>query len=140
MNESTRGAEDPIERPEIDLSLSRVRARSFGAQHGDEAGEDRDQARIVAIQRPVRTDGPVPHASLLVPALASLALFAWLRALHPTSAGRVYAAYGGVYVGVAILWLWLVDGDRPTSWDWSAPQLPSPAWLSSCSVPDPLEQ
>jgi small multidrug resistance family-3 protein len=54
---------------------------------------------------------------LLVPALASLALFAWLLTLHPTAAGRVYAAYGGVYVGVAILWLWLVDGNRPTAWD-----------------------
>ena len=54
---------------------------------------------------------------LLIPALASLALFAWLLTLHPTAAGRVYAAYGGVYIGVAILWLWLVDGVRPTSWD-----------------------
>jgi small multidrug resistance family-3 protein len=54
---------------------------------------------------------------LLLPALASLALFAWLLTLHPTAAGRVYAAYGGVYIGVAILWLWLVDGVRPTSWD-----------------------
>ena len=54
---------------------------------------------------------------LLVPALASLALFAWLLTLHPTAAGRVYAAYGGVYVAVAILWLWLIDGNRPTSWD-----------------------
>lgn len=56
-------------------------------------------------------------AWLLVPALASLALFAWLLTLHPTAAGRVYAAYGGVYVAVAILWLWLVDGLRPTTWD-----------------------
>jgi small multidrug resistance family-3 protein len=54
---------------------------------------------------------------LLIPAGISLALFAWLLTLHPTAAGRVYAAYGGVYVGVAILWLWLVDGHRPTSWD-----------------------
>lgn len=54
---------------------------------------------------------------LLIPALASLALFAWLLTLHPTAAGRVYAAYGGVYVAVAILWLWLVDGHRPTAWD-----------------------
>jgi small multidrug resistance family-3 protein len=54
---------------------------------------------------------------LLVPAAASLALFAWLLTLHPTAAGRVYAAYGGVYVATAILWLWLVDGSRPTSWD-----------------------
>lgn len=54
---------------------------------------------------------------LLVPAALSLALFAWLLSLHPTAAGRVYAAYGGIYIGVAILWLWLVDGIRPSSWD-----------------------
>ncbi|MGE4408033.1 YnfA family protein [Pseudomonas sp.] len=54
---------------------------------------------------------------LLVPAAASLALFAWLLSLHPTASGRVYAAYGGIYVAVALLWLWLVDGVRPTGWD-----------------------
>ena len=54
---------------------------------------------------------------LLVPAVISLALFAWLLSLHPTAAGRVYAAYGGIYVFVAIFWLWLVDGVRPTLWD-----------------------
>ncbi len=54
---------------------------------------------------------------LLVPAAISLALFAWLLTLHPTAAGRVYAAYGGVYVFVAILWLWVVDAIRPTMWD-----------------------
>jgi|SRR5690606_19809174 small multidrug resistance family-3 protein len=54
---------------------------------------------------------------LLVPAAISLALFAWLLSLHPTAAGRVYAAYGGVYIFVAIMWLWLVDGLRPTFWD-----------------------
>ncbi len=56
-------------------------------------------------------------AWLLLPAAASLALFAWLLSLHPAAAGRVYAAYGGVYIGVAILWLWAVDGIRPTVWD-----------------------
>ncbi|MGY8869747.1 MAG: YnfA family protein [Pseudomonadales bacterium] len=54
---------------------------------------------------------------LLVPAAACLALFAWLLSLHPAAAGRVYAAYGGVYIFVAIVWLWLVDGIRPTTWD-----------------------
>ena len=54
---------------------------------------------------------------LLLPAALSLALFAWLLSLHPTAAGRAYAAYGGVYVGVALVWLWLVDGVRPTWWD-----------------------
>lgn len=56
-------------------------------------------------------------AWLLLPAAASLALFAWLLTLHPTAAGRVYAAYGGVYVSVALAWLWLVDAVRPTAWD-----------------------
>ena len=56
-------------------------------------------------------------AWLLIPAAVSLALFAWLLSLHPTAAGRVYAAYGGVYIFVAILWLWSVDGIKPTAWD-----------------------
>ncbi|MFJ2982643.1 MULTISPECIES: YnfA family protein [unclassified Pseudomonas] len=54
---------------------------------------------------------------LLIPAAISLALFAWLLTLHPAAAGRVYAAYGGVYIFVAILWLWQVDGIKPTMWD-----------------------
>lgn len=62
----------------------------------------------------LRKDG---SAWLLVPGAMCLALFAWLLSLHPTAAGRVYAAYGGVYIGVAVLWLWLVDSVRPTLWD-----------------------
>lgn len=54
---------------------------------------------------------------LLVPAAVALAAFVWLLSLHPTAAGRVYAAYGGVYVAVALLWLWLVDSVRPTATD-----------------------
>lgn len=54
---------------------------------------------------------------LLVPAAVSLASFAWLLSLHPNAAGRVYAAYGGVYIAVALAWLWAVDGIRPTLWD-----------------------
>ena len=45
-------------------------------------------------------------------------LFVWLLTLHPQATGRVYAAYGGVYVAVAIGWLWLVDGAEPGRWDW----------------------
>jgi small multidrug resistance family-3 protein len=54
---------------------------------------------------------------LLIPAAVSLALFAWLLTLHPTDAGRVYAAYGGVYVAVALIWLWKVDRAPVTGWD-----------------------
>lgn len=56
-------------------------------------------------------------ALLLLPAAFSLALFAWLLTLHPHAAGRVYAAYGGVYIGVALLWLWAVESVRPTPTD-----------------------
>ena len=56
-------------------------------------------------------------AWLLIPAAAALALFSWLLSLHPTASDRVYAAYGGVYVGVAILWLWRVDKVTPTASD-----------------------
>jgi small multidrug resistance family-3 protein len=54
---------------------------------------------------------------LLVPAALSLALFAWLLTLHPAASGRVYAAYGGVYIAVALVWLWRVDGVALTRWD-----------------------
>jgi len=54
---------------------------------------------------------------LLVPTVGSLAAFAWLLTLHPAAAGRVYAAYGGVYIAVALIWLWRVDGVPLTRWD-----------------------
>ncbi len=57
-------------------------------------------------------------AWLLLPAAISLALFAWLLTLHDAASGRVYAAYGGVYIGAAISWLWAVVayGLRPGTW------------------------
>jgi small multidrug resistance family-3 protein len=54
---------------------------------------------------------------LLLPACASLALFAWLLTLHPSAAGRTYAAYGGMYIVVALLWLRFVDGVALTRFD-----------------------
>jgi small multidrug resistance family-3 protein len=55
--------------------------------------------------------------ALLVPAALSLACFAWLLTIHPTAAGRTYAAYGGVYVSAGIGWLWLVEKQPPTPRD-----------------------
>nr|WP_173834793.1 YnfA family protein [Paenalcaligenes hominis] len=52
---------------------------------------------------------------LLVPSVVSLALFIWLLTLHPAASGRVYAAYGGVYVVTALIWLRVVDG---VTWSW----------------------
>jgi small multidrug resistance family-3 protein len=54
---------------------------------------------------------------LLLPAALSLCLFVWLLSIHPTATGRVYAAYGGVYISTAICWLWLVDAVKPTMTD-----------------------
>jgi small multidrug resistance family-3 protein len=54
---------------------------------------------------------------LLVPAAAALAAFVWLLALHPHAAGRTYAAYGGIYIVVAIAWLLTVDRVVPDRWD-----------------------
>lgn len=74
-------------------------------------------AEIVGCYLPylwLRRDG---SAWLLVPAALALAAFVWLLTLHPVATGRVYAAYGGVYVSVALLWLWWVDGISPTRWD-----------------------
>ncbi len=64
----------------------------------------------------LKKGGPV---WLLLPAAASLALFVWLLTLHPAASGRVYAAYGGVYVLTALLWLRVVDGVKLSIWDWS---------------------
>jgi small multidrug resistance family-3 protein len=54
----------------------------------------------------------------LLPGMASLALFALLLTRVDSSfAGRAYAAYGGVYIAAALLWLWAVEGHRPDRWD-----------------------
>jgi small multidrug resistance family-3 protein len=54
----------------------------------------------------------------LVPGAVSPGLFAWLLTLHPSqSAGRIYAAYGGVYIATAMLWQWVVEHQHPDRWD-----------------------
>ncbi|MCS3464649.1 MULTISPECIES: YnfA family protein [Citrobacter] len=58
-------------------------------------------------------------AWLLLPAGVSLALFVWLLTLHPAASGRVYAAYGGVYVVTALMWLRIVDGVKLSLYDCS---------------------
>lgn len=54
----------------------------------------------------------------LLPAMASLAVFAYLLTrIDVGFAGRTYAAYGGIYIAASLGWLWLVEGIRPTGWD-----------------------
>ena len=64
----------------------------------------------------LRKDGSI---WLLVPAALSLAIFSWLLTLHPAASGRVYAAYGGVYVATALVWLKVVDGEDLSIFDWT---------------------
>lgn len=51
----------------------------------------------------------------LLGALGGLVLFLYgvVPTLQPTQFGRVYAAYGGVFVVLSLLWGWWVDGVRP---------------------------
>lgn len=54
---------------------------------------------------------------LLLPAALCIILFVWLLTLHPGAAGRTYAAYGGMYIAFAFLWLRVVEGKYPNSWE-----------------------
>ncbi|MHA3054584.1 YnfA family protein [Acinetobacter sp. ANC 4633] len=56
-------------------------------------------------------------AWLWLPTAISLMLFVWLLTLHPAASGKIYAAYGGVYIFTALLWLRFVDQVTLTRWD-----------------------
>jgi small multidrug resistance family-3 protein len=46
-----------------------------------------------------------------------LALYGVVATWQPASFGRVYAAYGGVFIVMAVLWGWKVEGIKPDKWD-----------------------
>jgi len=54
---------------------------------------------------------------LWIPTALSLAVFVWLLTLHPAASGRIYAAYGGIYIFSALLWLRFVDQVSLSRWD-----------------------
>ncbi len=54
----------------------------------------------------------------LIPGVASLMLFAWLLTrIDSDTAGRAYAAYGGVYITASLLWMRLVEGRAADRWE-----------------------
>lgn len=56
----------------------------------------------------------------ILPGMASLALFAFaLTRVETTLAGRAYAAYGGIYILSALLWMAVVEKNKPDAWDLS---------------------
>ncbi len=44
-------------------------------------------------------------------------LYGIIPTLQPAGFGRVYAAYGGVFIAMSILWGWKVDGIAPDRFD-----------------------
>lgn len=68
----------------------------------------------------------------LVPGAMALALFAYaLTRVETDYAGRAFAAYGGIYIAAALLWLWLAEGRAPDRWDLSGAAL---ALAGSCVI------
>ena len=54
---------------------------------------------------------------LWIPTALALAAFVWLLTLHPAASGRIYAAYGGIYIFSALMWLRFVDQVTLSRWD-----------------------
>jgi small multidrug resistance family-3 protein len=53
-----------------------------------------------------------------IPGTFALIIFATaLTQINAENAGRIYAAYGGIYILASIVWLWLVEGVKPDRWD-----------------------
>lgn len=49
--------------------------------------------------------------------MALLGLYGVVATFQPAHFGRVYAAYGGVFIAMAMLWGWGIDGIRPDRYD-----------------------
>ncbi|MDZ8188281.1 MAG: YnfA family protein [Nostoc sp. ChiSLP02] len=47
----------------------------------------------------------------------ALVIYGVIATLQPTNFGRAYAAYGGVFIVMAMLWGWKVDGVIPDRYD-----------------------
>lgn len=54
---------------------------------------------------------------LWIPTALALAAFVWMLTLHPAASGRIYAAYGGIYIFTALMWLRFVDQVSLSRWD-----------------------
>lgn len=54
----------------------------------------------------------------IVPGIVSLAAFALaLTRVEAAAAGRIFAAYGGIYILASLLWMQLVEGQPPDRFD-----------------------
>lgn len=46
-----------------------------------------------------------------------LVIYGIIPTFQPASFGRVYAAYGGIFIGLSILWGWKISGVAPDKFD-----------------------
>ncbi|MDI3464858.1 MAG: Protein of unknown function UPF0060 [Nitrospira sp.] len=46
-----------------------------------------------------------------------IVLYGIIPTLQPAHLGRVYAAYGGMFIVLSLLWGWGIDGVRPDRYD-----------------------
>ena len=54
----------------------------------------------------------------VLPGIVSLAVFALLLTrIEALFSGRTFAAYGGIYIVASLLWLWIIEQQRPDKWD-----------------------
>lgn len=50
--------------------------------------------------------------------VVALVIFAYFLSLTDSdAAGRAYAVYGGIYIVISLIWLWIIEGIRPDRWD-----------------------
>jgi small multidrug resistance family-3 protein len=63
----------------------------------------------------LRREGSIGIAVLGVASLIGFA--AMLTRVDSAFAGRAYAAYGGIYIAASLAWLWVIEGQRPTTAD-----------------------
>lgn len=53
-----------------------------------------------------------------IPGIISLIVFALLLTrMDSDSAGRAFAAYGGIYITTSLLWMRVIEGRSPDRWD-----------------------
>ncbi|QJD96014.1 YnfA family protein [Mucilaginibacter robiniae] len=46
-----------------------------------------------------------------------LAMYGVVATWQTVSFGRAYAAYGGIFILMALIWAWKIDGFKPDRWD-----------------------
>ncbi len=67
-------------------------------------------------------------AWLAVIGVIILAIYGVVPTLQPASFSRAYAAYGGIFIVLSLLWGWVVDRAAPDKYDWLG------AWLAFLGV------